>query len=158
MSYRAMSCPDNVPTILELVAEIAPSVIVDIGCGSGDYGVLLREHYPRAAIIGIEAHMDCDNDQWLAYDRVIMRDVRTTPLPPADLYLLIDVIEHLSRAEGLLLLSRIHGPAVICTPRHWPQDADENPFQAHVSEWHESDFDFSRDRSDAAFVIGVAGG
>ena len=150
-----MSCPDNRATVLGLVAGIAPASIVDIGCGAGDYGVYLRSLFPHLRLIGIEAYEDCRNQQWDRYDRVIIADVRGIEIPTADCYLLVDVIEHMSREDGLALLGRLDGPVVVVTPRCWPQDADENPYQAHVSTWRERDFHFSADRSDERFVIGL---
>lgn len=155
MSYFGLSHPRNVPTIMALVRQLAPSRVVDIGCGGGNYGKYLRDAFPALHITGIDAYGDNRNALWECYDEVIVADARTCELPPADLYLMVDVIEHMSRDDGFALISRLTAPVIICTPRHWPQAADENPYTEHVSEWHEDDFGFWIDRSDAEFVIGV---
>lgn len=150
-----MSSPRNVDTNLDIVRAIAPHTVVDIGCGGGNYGAWIRQQGLARTIIGVDAWEGNRNCKWDYYDSILIGDVRTLELPTADLYLLIDVIEHMSRADGLALIERIDGPVLVCTPRHWPQDADENPYQAHVSEWSEGDFAFTLDVSDDEFVIGV---
>lgn len=150
-----MSSPRNVETNLGIVRSLAPSTVVDIGCGGGNYGAWIRQQGLAQTIVGVDAWEGNRNRLWDCYDAVVIGDVRTVDLPRADMYLLIDIIEHMSREDGKALLSRLDSPALVCTPRHWPQDADENPYQAHVSEWSEDDFAFILDMSDDEFVIGV---
>lgn len=155
MAYFGLSHPRNQGVILDLVRMIDPASVVDIGCGGGTYARLVRDTLPECAMVGIEAYADNANPLWALYDEVLVSDARTIDLPPADLYLLVDVIEHMSRVDGFMLGASIPGPVIVCTPRHWPQAADENPYTEHVSEWTEADFDFALDMSDEEFVIGL---
>lgn len=150
-----MSSPRNVETNLGIVRSLLPRVVVDLGCGGGNYGSWIRRQGLATTIVGVDAWEGNKNQKWDDYDSVLIGDVRTIELPDADLYLMIDIIEHMSRTDGLALLSRIGPPVLVCTPRHWPQEADENPYQEHVSEWSEDDFDFVLDESDDEFVIGL---
>jgi hypothetical protein len=162
MAYFGLSHPRNTPTILGLVSALQPDSILDIGCGGGNYGSLLRTWRPDARIVGLDAWADNRNPLWECYDEVVIADARTYEYPKFGLYLLVDVIEHMDMDEGKALLRRIPGLCLVCTPRHWPQAADENPYTAHRSEWSEDDLrevihggKFAYDMSDDEFVIVV---
>jgi len=59
-----------------------------------------------------------------------------------DLVLMVDVIEHLSKEEGLRLIDRIPGWMVICTPQEWFQNPEAGliPPEKHRSLWSVEDF------------------
>lgn len=154
-----VSHPRNIPTVLELAALVNPASILDIGCGAGTYGPLMRAAFPDALIIGLEGWQGNRHAMWAAYDDVLVGDVMGYPyfVTPMSLYLLVDVIEHLTCEDGLTLLRRLPAPAIIVTPRDWPQGPDENPYHEHKSVWSEADFGFAADKSDAEFVIGLKG-
>ena len=50
----ATSNPMQISFVLDAILQLNPSSVLDIGCGSGKYGVLLREYLPKARIDGIE--------------------------------------------------------------------------------------------------------
>ena len=155
-----VSHPRNIPTVLELAALAAPESIYDMGCGIGTYGPLLRSAFPQALIVGMDGWEGNRHPNWSAYDWTSIRDLGAGGWIKGDLFLLVDVLEHMERPRGFRLLKLLVGQKVICTPRNWPQgeDPDGNPYHAHKSTWSEADFDFAHDRSDAEFVIGLTKG
>src|SRR5947207_3113229 len=111
------SYPRSISPILEIVLQLRPDSVLDIGTGSGKYGVLLREYLDqwlagslqrRARIDGIEAHPAYVGALHRAvYDEVLVGDaveiVRGLDRR-YDLALLVDVFEHLEPARGQRLL------------------------------------------------------
>lgn len=89
-----------------ILAEL-PGVVLDVGAGEGTYAKLLGRrqglvthalevHEPYVAEYGLEG----------LYDHVIVGDVRTVPLPAADVVILGDVIEHLELADAVAVWER----------------------------------------------------
>jgi hypothetical protein len=124
---------------MDLIRQQAPKSIMDIGVGSGFYGEMIRRDLPDVTLYGIET-FGYENERWKCYDHIWREDARTFDYPALDLFLMVDVIEHMSKEEGLALLNRLPGPVIVSTPWHYPQGPDENPLQAHVSEWTLADF------------------
>ena len=44
--------------VLEVLVRLRPQSILDVGTGRGKYGVLCREYFPDARIVGIEGWQD----------------------------------------------------------------------------------------------------
>jgi SAM-dependent methyltransferase len=91
----------------------APGVVLDVGCGGGATGRLIKEKFPGTRVIGIEA-----NAQAAAYARQFLDEVicariedvefaRDLGVAPIGTVLLLDVLEHLY--DPWRALSRIHG-------------------------------------------------
>lgn len=141
-----MSCAGsywaNRPIIMDIIRRRKPASILDIGVGTGYYGEMIRRDLPDVKLHGFEPFVEYYNDRWKCYDLIHNLDVRTAELglDGFDLYLMIDVIEHMSKEEGMALLERLPGPVLVSTPWHYEQGPDENPLQAHVSEWTLADF------------------
>ena len=79
----------------------APGVVLDIGCGGGATGKLIKQKFPGARVVGIESNRNA-----AARAREVLDDVICAPLDAApvaerlggsrlDLVLLLDVLEHL---------------------------------------------------------------
>jgi len=138
-----MSCAGsyyaNRPIIMDIIRDKNPATILDIGVGSGFYGEMIRRDLPDVRLDGVET-FDYENPRWACYDRIFREDARTREYEPYDLFLMVDVIEHMSIAEGHALLERLPGPVLVSTPWHYIQGPDENPLQEHVSEWTLADF------------------
>jgi hypothetical protein len=131
----------NRPIIMDIIRSRKPKSILDIGVGSGFYGEMIRRDLPDVKLFGVEPFEKYENPRWECYNGFWHCDVRSITLPwPFDLYLMIDVIEHMSKEEGLALIERLPGPVLVSTPWHYDQGPDENPLQAHVSEWTLADF------------------
>lgn len=142
MVLAAGSYLANRPIIMGLIRDRAPKRILELGVGSGYYGEMIRRDLPECVLDGVEI-FPYDDPRWENYDHLFLEDARTHDFAagePYDLYLMVDVIEHMSKDEGLALLQRIPGPVLVSTPYNYPQDGDENPYQEHVSVWTLEDF------------------
>ncbi|MBW2560044.1 MAG: class I SAM-dependent methyltransferase [Deltaproteobacteria bacterium] len=95
--------------------------VLDVGVGFGKWGFLCREYlesfpghpYPEdweVSIYGIEAFREYTlRFQWLhlLYDKIFigpMQDVVPTLTEPYDLIIVGDVLEHVTKAEGLIVI------------------------------------------------------
>lgn len=149
----------QISTILNLIFEINPASILDIGVGFGKYGVLLRdlldvpyERYGKETwkirIDGIEGYPGYENPiHTYAYDHVYYdkAEVALDQIGTVyDLALMIDVLEHFEKEAGRQILNRILEkcklliiavPVVPC-----PQTYLDNALEAHKSRWDANDF------------------
>jgi predicted TPR repeat methyltransferase len=123
------------------LAERAPITVLDIGPGVGTYAKLLAD-LPITQMIGLEVWEPYVTTYRLDdfYDRIVIGDVRTTPLPKVDVVVLGDVVEHMTRAEGLDVWRRSAEAAAravyLSIPVvHYPQhEIEGNPYEVHVEE------------------------
>lgn len=129
----------NRPIIMRIIRERKPASILDIGVGSGFYGEMIRRDLPDVRLDGVET-FDYTNERWECYDSIWNEDAREWYPDPYDLFLMVDVIEHMSKEEGRALVERLPGPVLVSTPWHYVQGPDVNPLQEHVSEWTLEDF------------------
>src|SRR4051794_1109603 len=109
-----VSNPEHIPAVLHFVQACQPRSILDVGIGTGSYGLLLRQGldigYGRmqpaewqVQIDGVEIFEGYRNPVWgYAYSRVVMGDVRQLlpGLGAYDLILCNDVLEHFPREES----------------------------------------------------------
>jgi SAM-dependent methyltransferase len=134
------------PTVLAMLAEVAPRRVLDVGPGHGKYGVLCREYLPtleRLDAIELEGRY-VDRFPWLTaiYDRVAVGDICTAAafepewLAGFDVVLMVDVLEHLTEGAATELLRRIPGRIVIATPRDFFQNPEAG--EGWESERHRS--------------------
>jgi 2-polyprenyl-3-methyl-5-hydroxy-6-metoxy-1,4-benzoquinol methylase len=124
-----------------------PQRILDVGCGYGKYGVLLREYLEGNPVVdGVEAWPDYIEKHNLRgiYNHVYSDDVLNldnNTLAMYDLVMMGDVIEHIEKDSAIDLLNRIPGYVIIATPfDHFHTDEGLPPTEAHVSHWTEEDF------------------
>lgn len=149
---------DLIPFILNRVVMWRPKSILDIGVGFGKYGVLFREYldiwdvdkpydHKGLRLIGVEAFEKYRNPVWDVYDKVYTEDILTI-LPELsresfDLLFMGDVIEHLTKEEGVRILSSLnYKRLIIVTPRMVSDQKAVygNPYEIHKSQWSEEDF------------------
>jgi hypothetical protein len=130
----------NRPIIMDIIRKRNPASILDIGVGSGFYGEMIRRDLPDVVLDGVEPFFEYDNPRWYCYNSIVPLDAREIDHKPHDLFLMVDVIEHMTIQEGQALLTRLPGPVLVSTPWHYHQGPDKNPLQAHVSEWTLADF------------------
>jgi len=120
--------------------------ILDVGCGRGIIGALLRIYRDPERVIGIDSFRpSIDFVRKLGvYDEVIEQDITKAPIPfddkSFDLVLCLEVIEHLEKKEGLKLLdelTRVGKRVIISTPGVYYQQQmyDGNPYQVHQSQY-----------------------
>ena len=129
------------------IAAEKPVSVLDIGPGVGTYAKLLRG-LPVSRVVGLEAWEPYVTTYRLHehYDEVIVGDARTTDLPAADVVILGDVVEHMTRDEGVELWRRCAEAArravYLSIPIvHYPQhEIEGNPYEVHVEEdWSHED-------------------
>ncbi|MBI2372699.1 MAG: hypothetical protein HYV07_01740 [Deltaproteobacteria bacterium] len=159
------SRPDHIPLILDLVRQLRPSSILDIGTGFGKWGMLFREYsdiilsenhpvrYRREGwrvridgVEGFEAYLTPVHRY--VYDEVFVGDMRKVvpELGRYDLIFLGDVIEHVDKRDGLRLLADCLGRAnqavIVSTPARETHQAAvcHNALEIHRSLWGGSDF------------------
>lgn len=108
---------DNVPAIARYVATLKPAGIMDLGVGFGKYGAICREVLDAVngrchsgswahTICGVEGFRDYSNPLWGVYNNVAIADIRTAyeGVQGWPLVLMIDVLEHFEREEGMAIL------------------------------------------------------
>ena len=113
-------------------------VVVDLGCGSGDLGRILRPH--ARYLIGVDISEELLNKaaQTGYYDELVLSDIRNYYLPSeTDLVVLIEVIEHMPHEDGEKLLQSLYRVPniILSTPaRFYPA----LPKMPHISLWSET--------------------
>ncbi|WP_050613738.1 glycosyltransferase family 4 protein [Bacillus testis] len=150
-----------VPAIIDLVMLDQPKSVLDIGIGFGKYGFLLREafdipyeRYDKKAwllqidgIEGFEGYRNPIHDY--VYDHVYYGKVSKV-LPELtqsyDTLLLIDVLEHFDKEEGLQLIDQLlaitNTSLIVSTPIIPSVQGDYlgNELETHRSRWSIVDF------------------
>src|SRR5438874_2024826 len=134
------SRPNTIPLVINLVRQLKPQSILDIGVGFGKWGHLFREYtdileaehdparYQRAhwkvRIDGIEGYASYITEMHrYLYNEIFIGNalelIRT--IPTYDVIFLGDIIEHFDKAEGLQLLRDARDKAVkavvVTTPK-----------------------------------------
>jgi 2-polyprenyl-3-methyl-5-hydroxy-6-metoxy-1,4-benzoquinol methylase len=140
------SYKENIPQILDIIEELKPKTILDVGFGRGKYGFLVREYFHDIEIDGIEIF----EPYVTPAHRQTYRDIKISNALESwpisyDLILLIDVIEHWPKDKAKRWLSNVvdlGAKVLVSTPCHdIPQGAvNGNEWEAHVSHWNINDF------------------
>jgi len=140
------------------------SSVLDVGCGTGLVGNLLRLYRHAGRVIGVDgcqAYLDFAKNTG-AYDEVLKMDFAKNNLPfqdnEFDLTTCIEVLEHLEYADAINLVSELERVArciVISTTRQ-PQatEVDGNHLNRHRSRIHPEVF---RARSYRVMGVGEFG-
>jgi len=137
---------ENKGWALDRIREIRPRSVLDVGPGSGTYSDLARKHTPGARWMAVEAWAPYipQFNLWSKYDHVAVADIRHCDLQslhePADLAIIGDVLEHMTKVEARGVLARLMAWAdnvLVCIPLvHLGQDAYEgNWFEIHRDHW-----------------------
>jgi hypothetical protein len=150
---------NQIGRVLGFCVRLKPRSVLDVGMGFGKYGVLLREYLEvqegrfnkehwRVTIAGIEVFPAYENPIWhVAYDWFKVGDANALvpELPPFDLILLVDVIEHFEKDRGRALLNACmeKGKFVLVAtpdPLGAQGEAFGNPAEKHRAQWNPVDF------------------
>lgn len=150
----------NIPWVIQLLIQINPSSILDIGIGNGSYGFLSRQYLDIARerlsrdkweliIDGIEVFPNYKNPVWdYFYNNIIIGNILDLvgEIDSYDVILLLDVIEHFSKEDGTWLLEELLKKTdyvIISTPKatYTQGEAFGNIYESHLSEWRHDDFD-----------------
>ncbi len=127
---------------------------LDIGCGAGGYGILIREVFDGT--VKIHAVEPFKEYIWRhklteTYDEVICRDIRDIlhEIEQYDLIIAGDVLEHLAKEQAIDVVSGVlpkcrffWGALPISVGKPWsigyrqgPEDYEENPLNKHLHDW-----------------------
>ncbi|MBA7661604.1 hypothetical protein ES703_69624 [subsurface metagenome] len=108
---------------------------IDVGCGTGDGGVLARPH--TNYLVGVDPNTSAlrEAHRKEVYDELYVGDMRNFPFDSADSVFMFDSLEHISKAEGYRLLEKIgHRFTMITTP-WWSTPVISDP--SHKCVWSE---------------------
>ena len=103
---------DNVRVEIASFIDEPPALVLDIGCGGGATGKLIKQKFPGVKVIGIEKNSQAAEHARQVLDDVICGDLHEIPMHARlgnariDLVLLLDVLEHLY--DPWRALERIH--------------------------------------------------
>lgn len=138
---------DSIPPIMKLLIERDYKRIIDVGPGWGKYGLMCREYLQPELLNAVEVRPGLMPTQKIIYDNVIVNDARHLNedyWAMYDVALMIDMIEHLTLAQGQELLARVLSTGchvLVSTPKVWEeQHGDKNPYEEHKSLWSWDDF------------------
>ena len=159
------SRPNIIPVVINLLRQIQPQSILDVGVGFGKWGHLFREYtdiqeserdperYRRdnwqVQIDGIEGFPGYLTPMHhYLYNRIHTGDALEVikKLGTYDLVFMGDIIEHLDKENGMELLrqavAHAHKAVIVSTPKY---DTHQGPLcgndlERHRSVWHEKDF------------------
>lgn len=134
----------NIPEVVAVMQSLKPKKVLDIGIGNGKYGLLAREYIEGVVVDGVEAYEPYITDiQRAIYNKIHIGDISTMDIAKFkgyDLYLMIDVIEHVPKTVGHKILKGLDGLVLVSTPVEDYRAHYENHFEDHVSHWTTEDF------------------
>jgi 2-polyprenyl-3-methyl-5-hydroxy-6-metoxy-1,4-benzoquinol methylase len=127
------------------IVELQPATILDVGAGEGTYATLLRPELPDTKFVGVEVwepYLDTYRLHEL-YDHVVVGDIRdwSLVLPPVDVVILGDVLEHMTHDEAQDVWQRCRTLARLAVFAsipiiYAPQGAvNGNTHETHVHTW-----------------------
>lgn len=131
----------QIPWVVDLIRQVNPRSVLDVGCGWGKYGTLVREYTEAERVDALDRNLP----RYRVYDRVFLGNAcspRTLPknAPLYDLVLCVDMIEHVHPLEVMPMLRHLSGRArlvLVVSPLGFRrQDAPDVPFGAHLSGWY----------------------
>jgi hypothetical protein len=159
------SRPNTIPFVINVVRQLRPQSILDIGVGFGKWGHLFREYtdileaehdptrYERAnwkvRIDGIEGHAPYVTEMHrFIYNEIFIGDARELirTVPQYDLIFLGDIIEHFEKEDGVELLrnaiDKANKAVLVTTPKFetGQEGLCGNELERHRSLWSARDF------------------
>ena len=144
------------------LAVDGPLTVVDVGPGVGTYAKLLRG--PAVSrVIGIEVYAPYVETYRLHeyYDEIVIGDVRAVPVPPCDVVVLGDVVEHMSEDDALAVWAKATAAArravYLSIPIvHYPQgEIEGNAHEVHVVDDWDHERVLARFDGIGAFEVGT---
>jgi len=92
---------DNARVEIASFISEAPALVLDVGCGGGATGRVLKQKFPGTRVVGVESNPQAAERARQFLDDVICEPIDTAPVRErlagerVDLVLLLDVLEHL---------------------------------------------------------------
>lgn len=147
--------PYSGPTFDKLVEEFIQTKqlknYLDVGCGAGKYGKLIKSLIPSATVQGVEVSSNYISQFKLdtIYDQIFNLNIkdflRNNLNFTTDLVIIGDCLEHLWKSDGLdminFLVYRSKYILVIFPTELLQFDDDQEPSEHHISAWSEKDFE-----------------
>lgn len=149
----------QISTIMDIIQEVNPKTILDIGVGFGKYGVLCRELFDipferfykdtwQIRIDGVEGYKGYNNPiHTYVYNNIYystIEEVLNNLEINYDLALMIDILEHFEKKGGeeiILNVLKICRKLIISIPAvPYPQNYLDNALEQHKSRWEVNDF------------------
>jgi SAM-dependent methyltransferase len=135
--------------VLPEIATPTKKQFLDIACGFGKWGRLVRKGSYASYLVGLDiwkpylAKLKAQH----IYDDLVLADAANLPFNERsfDVVTVCEIIEHLPRKQGLIMRMYCEKTArekvVLSTPNYqFRQDAAKgNPFEEHISFWKDSD-------------------
>ncbi len=138
------------PFISFFTPDIKKKTVLDVGCGRGLNGSLIRatRDWSGATLIGMDINKGClDFCRYFnIYDKLIRANLPKLPYKDKSVDFLIctEVIEHLKKKDGLFLLKEIdrvcRQRAIVSTPNLFFDTLHGEKEDEHKSVWTASDF------------------
>lgn len=134
-----------------------PKRILDLGCGSGFYGVCIRQWLDfgvkpyNTYIHGVEGFNQYINPNWMHYDKITLETVQNFLANTKDTFdaiIFTDVLEHLTESDGKFVIENCKrilnkGGIFLCgTPSDFFEQGAVygNPLEIHRSLWTSKQF------------------
>lgn len=127
-----------------------PKRFLDIGCGAGKYGAIIKKQFDKTAWIeGIEIDAVYIKKYKLKALYTVIKNIDASTIPDRsdiafyDISILGDIIEHLRKSDGIDLINFLiyHSEWIwIVYPDHIPQTDYAHPSENHRSLWSIDDF------------------
>lgn len=146
-----------IPRVMWLIHSLQPKSVLDVGCGTGKYGMLIRfaleedlapEKWGELRIDGLDVQLPHRSHWHDLYNNLIIDEFSKSieRLDDYDVIYLGDIIEHFDKEAGLKVLASILPHArqgvIVTTPYHFFEQGaiNGNEFERHKSWWTEADF------------------
>lgn len=122
-----------------------PNTVLELGVGSGWYGMALKGVNPSITVYGVEIWQPYVGDRHTQYyDKMYIEDLRTFDYGAvkADMVLAADVMEHLTKEECVAVVDKIKANYpwfVLVIPTavfiQGPHNVYGNPHEEHKHQW-----------------------
>ncbi|MGD1018508.1 MAG: class I SAM-dependent methyltransferase [Verrucomicrobiia bacterium] len=147
----ATSNPMQISFVLDVILQLRPDSVLDIGCGSGKYGLLIRENRRTARIDAIEGFAPYVTDvHKTVYDHVEVGNAMSVVPGLEQVYdvaMMIDMFEHLTLEDGRTLLHELekHSRHILISVPTWHPEQDA--YDGNVLQEHHAQYDVTKLRA-----------
>lgn len=102
----------NMRSEVAALVDISAKSILDVGCGSGTLGTILKSIDPSRKVTGIEADSNAAKEASTVLDKVINADIESLNVPASigdfDCIIFADILEHLKDPLSTLRKLEVH--------------------------------------------------